>query len=279
MAMAYGNVYVAQVAFGAKDAQTVKAFLEAEAYPGPSLIIAYSHCIAHGYDMAYGLDQQKLAVESGLLAALPLRPAPGGRRASRRSCSTRRRRRPRRQATCDESALPLTAQQDPERFKELVERAQQRIQRTAARSTHELAKSATPKPQIDQTPMRSDNGPDDELPRLELPHPLHAGRLAARRRPRHRAPARGRRRRGHRDALAVRGADRAGAVRPDAHDARRTTSRPPRRCRTFPRPTTSRSGPTVPRAAAARIKQRVGVPVIALAQRHDAPRAGSSTRG
>ena len=66
MAMGYGHVYVAQVAFGAKDAQTVKAFLEAESYPGPSLIIAYSHCIAHGYDMAHGLDQQKLAVEAAV---------------------------------------------------------------------------------------------------------------------------------------------------------------------------------------------------------------------
>ncbi|KAA0254126.1 MAG: pyruvate:ferredoxin (flavodoxin) oxidoreductase [Acidobacteria bacterium] len=66
MAMSYGNVYVARVAFGSKDAQTVRAFLEAESYPGPSLIIAYSHCIAHGYDMAYGLEQQKLAVNSGI---------------------------------------------------------------------------------------------------------------------------------------------------------------------------------------------------------------------
>ncbi|HEY65150.1 MAG TPA: pyruvate:ferredoxin (flavodoxin) oxidoreductase [Caldilineae bacterium] len=65
MAMTYGNVYVAQVAFGANDAQTVRAFLEAESYDGPSLIIAYSHCIAHGIDMAKGLDQQKLAVDSG----------------------------------------------------------------------------------------------------------------------------------------------------------------------------------------------------------------------
>jgi pyruvate-ferredoxin/flavodoxin oxidoreductase len=65
MAMAYGSVYVARVAFGAKDAQTVKAFQEAEAHNGPSLIIAFSHCIAHGYDLAYGLDQQKLAVETG----------------------------------------------------------------------------------------------------------------------------------------------------------------------------------------------------------------------
>jgi pyruvate-ferredoxin/flavodoxin oxidoreductase len=66
MAMGYGNVYVARVAFGAKDTQTVKAFLEAESFPGPSLIIAYSHCIAHGYDMAFGLDQQRRAVESGI---------------------------------------------------------------------------------------------------------------------------------------------------------------------------------------------------------------------
>ena len=66
MAMSYGNVYVARVAFGARDQQTVKAFVEAEAYPGPSLIIAYSHCIAHGYDLSFGARQQKRAVESGV---------------------------------------------------------------------------------------------------------------------------------------------------------------------------------------------------------------------
>ncbi len=65
MAMVYGSVYVARVAFGAKDAQTVKAFQDAESFPGPSLILAYSACIAHGYDLAHGLDQQKLAVETG----------------------------------------------------------------------------------------------------------------------------------------------------------------------------------------------------------------------
>lgn len=65
MAMSYGNVYVAKVAMGANDAQTVRAFLEAEAYDGPSLIIAYSHCIAHGINMSKGLDAQKLAVDSG----------------------------------------------------------------------------------------------------------------------------------------------------------------------------------------------------------------------
>ncbi len=65
MAMMYGNVYVARIAMGSNDAQTIKAFMEAEAWPGPSLIIAYSHCIAHGYDMVHGFDQQKLAVNSG----------------------------------------------------------------------------------------------------------------------------------------------------------------------------------------------------------------------
>ena len=80
MAMAYGHVYVARVAFGAKDVQTVKAFQEAESYHGPSLIIAYSHCIAHGYDMAYGAEQQKLAVDSGVWPLYrfdPRRPAQG----------------------------------------------------------------------------------------------------------------------------------------------------------------------------------------------------------
>jgi pyruvate-ferredoxin/flavodoxin oxidoreductase len=64
-AIRYGNVYVAQVAMGANDTHTVKAFMEAEAHNGPSLIIAYSQCIAHGIDMAKGMHQQKLAVESG----------------------------------------------------------------------------------------------------------------------------------------------------------------------------------------------------------------------
>jgi len=65
MAMNYGNVYVASVALGAKDDQTLKAFLEAEAFDGPSIIIAYSHCIAHGINMTTGMNQQKALVESG----------------------------------------------------------------------------------------------------------------------------------------------------------------------------------------------------------------------
>jgi len=65
IAMSYGSVYVASVAMGAKDEHTLKAFLEAEAYDGPSIIIAYSHCIAHGINMTTGMADQKMAVDSG----------------------------------------------------------------------------------------------------------------------------------------------------------------------------------------------------------------------
>ncbi len=66
IAMSYGHVYVASIAYGAKDAHTVKALQEAAAYPGPSLVIAYSPCIAHGYDLSRQTEQQKLAVDCGV---------------------------------------------------------------------------------------------------------------------------------------------------------------------------------------------------------------------
>ena len=74
-AVSYGSVYVAQVALGGNDAHVVKAFQEAEAHEGPSLIIAYSSCIAHGYDLVHGLEQQKLAVESGYWPLMRYNPA------------------------------------------------------------------------------------------------------------------------------------------------------------------------------------------------------------
>jgi pyruvate-ferredoxin/flavodoxin oxidoreductase len=75
IAMSYGYVYVARIAMGANDQQTLRAFLEADAYDGPSLIIAYSHCIAHGIDMRKGLEQQKLAVNSGIWPLYRYNPA------------------------------------------------------------------------------------------------------------------------------------------------------------------------------------------------------------
>ena len=78
MAVNYGSVYVARVAFGSNDSHTIKAFMEAEAWDGPSLIIAYSHCIAHGYDLIHGLDQQKAAVNSGYWPLFRYNPALAG---------------------------------------------------------------------------------------------------------------------------------------------------------------------------------------------------------
>lgn len=74
IAMTYGSVYVAKVALGADNSQTVKAFLEAERFKGTSLIIAYSQCIGHGYDLAYGMEQQKRAVQSGYWPLLRYNP-------------------------------------------------------------------------------------------------------------------------------------------------------------------------------------------------------------
>jgi pyruvate-ferredoxin/flavodoxin oxidoreductase len=73
-AISYGNVYVAQIAMGANPQQTLLAMREAEAYNGPSLILAYSHCIAHGIDMANGLNQQRLAVKSAYWPLLRYNP-------------------------------------------------------------------------------------------------------------------------------------------------------------------------------------------------------------
>ncbi len=75
MAMTYGNVYVASVAVGANRIHTIRAFTEAESYPGPSLIIAYSPCIAHGYNLRYGIRQQKLAVDSGAFLLYRFNPS------------------------------------------------------------------------------------------------------------------------------------------------------------------------------------------------------------
>ena len=128
MAMAYGNVYVAQVAMGAKDAQTVNAFLEAEAFHGPSLIIAYGHCIAHGYDLACGLSHQRLAVDSGYwpLYRFDPRRATSGQPALVLDAAT---------PHADvgelmklESRFQTTAQHDTVRYDELLARARQQIE-------------------------------------------------------------------------------------------------------------------------------------------------------
>ncbi len=124
MAMGYGNVYVARVAYGAKDVHTVRTFIEAESYPGPSLIIAYSHCIAHGYDLAHGLDQQKLAVESGVWPLYrfdPRRIAAGEPPLKLDSGAPKI---PVKQYMRNETRFRMTEKLDPERYKLLLTWAQ-----------------------------------------------------------------------------------------------------------------------------------------------------------
>lgn len=75
IAMSHGSAYVARVAMGANDGHTLNVFREAEAFHGPSLILAYSHCVAHGYDMAHGMEQQKLAVQTGYWPLMRYNPA------------------------------------------------------------------------------------------------------------------------------------------------------------------------------------------------------------
>jgi len=132
MAMAYGYVYVAKVAFGAKDAQTVKAFQEAEAYPGTSLIIAYSHCIAHGYDLAFGLEQQKLAVDAGywpLYRFDPRRAAAGDTPLVLESPAPKI---DLAKYALNESRYRMVEQAFPERFKELLAAAQAEVKQRYA---------------------------------------------------------------------------------------------------------------------------------------------------
>jgi pyruvate-ferredoxin/flavodoxin oxidoreductase len=132
MAMAYGNVFVAQVAMGAKDAQTLKAFVDAEAYPGPSLIIAYSHCIAHGYDMAFGLEHQKLAADSGYWPLYHYDPRRAETGESPLVLDSPAPKIEVSKLMATETRFQLTAQQDPDRYRDLVARAQGQIQRRLA---------------------------------------------------------------------------------------------------------------------------------------------------
>ena len=124
MAMAYGSVYVARVAMGGDDAQTVRAFLEADAYDGPSLIVAYSHCINHGYDMLYGLDQQKIAVQSGYWPLLRYNPALAAEGKNPMQLDSKTPTRPLSDYTKSETRYTMLAHSDPSAAKKLADLAQ-----------------------------------------------------------------------------------------------------------------------------------------------------------
>ncbi|HYV25834.1 MAG TPA: thiamine pyrophosphate-dependent enzyme, partial [Pyrinomonadaceae bacterium] len=126
-AMRYGNVYVAQIAMGANDAHTVKTFLEAEAHPGPSLIIAYSQCIAHGIDMAKGMTQQKLAVESGYWPLYRYNPALENEGKNPFQLDSKDPKIPLQDYIYTEGRYRMLQRSDPEAAKLLLEQAQQAV--------------------------------------------------------------------------------------------------------------------------------------------------------
>jgi pyruvate-ferredoxin/flavodoxin oxidoreductase len=124
IAMSYGGIYVAKVAFGFRDAQTVKAFQEAESYNGPSLILAYSHCIAHGYDMAHGCDQQKLAVDAGHWPLFRFDPRRLDKGEVPLQMDSGAPKIPMLQYVRNETRYRMIEQQNPEHFKKLMDQAQ-----------------------------------------------------------------------------------------------------------------------------------------------------------
>jgi len=127
MAMAYGNVYVAQVAMGASDAQTVRAFLEAGSYEGPSLIIAYCHCIAHGFDLVKGMEQQSLAVESGYWPLYRYDPRLKAEGRNPFQLDSKPPRIPLKDYAYNETRYRMLAQSMPERAELLLEEAQRAV--------------------------------------------------------------------------------------------------------------------------------------------------------
>ena len=124
MAMNYGNVYVAKVAMGANDAHTIRAFLEAEAYDGPSIIIAYSHCIAHGIDMSKGLECQKLAVDSGHWQLFRYNPALAAEGKNPFKLDSKAPKIPLAQYAYNETRYKMLTKSQPEEAKKLMDQAQ-----------------------------------------------------------------------------------------------------------------------------------------------------------
>ena len=128
-AISYGSVYVARVAMGSSDTHTVKAFREAEAFPGPSLIIAYSHCIAHGYDMAFGMNQQKAAVLSGYWPLMRYNPALRKEGKNPFQLDSKAPSIPLKQYAYQEARYSMLARSDPETARNLLRIAQDDVNR------------------------------------------------------------------------------------------------------------------------------------------------------
>ncbi|HEY9709009.1 MAG TPA: hypothetical protein V6D48_12480, partial [Oculatellaceae cyanobacterium] len=127
IAMSYGNAYVASVAMGARDEHTLKAFLEAEAYEGPSLIIAYSHCIAHGINMSTGMQQQKATVDSGRWLLYRYNPARAEQGENPLQLDSRSPKLSVEQSMYKENRFKMLTRGKPEEAKQLLKEAQEDV--------------------------------------------------------------------------------------------------------------------------------------------------------
>jgi pyruvate-ferredoxin/flavodoxin oxidoreductase len=136
MAMHYGHVFVASVAIGAQDAHTVRVLREAEAHPGPSLVIAYSPCIAHGYDLVFGGDQQKRAVQSGVWPLFHYDPKRGERGEPPLVVDTPAGSLPVAEYMRNEARFRMVEKIDPAGFRRYALGAQQAAQRRVATYQH-----------------------------------------------------------------------------------------------------------------------------------------------
>jgi pyruvate-ferredoxin/flavodoxin oxidoreductase len=125
--MTYGNVYVAQVAMGARDTQTVKAFVEAESYDGPSLVIAYSHCIAHGITMRKGFDQHQRAVDSGAWVLYRYDPRRAAQGLNPLQLDSKAPKIPLKDYAYNETRFKMLTQSKPEQAERLLALAQQDV--------------------------------------------------------------------------------------------------------------------------------------------------------
>ncbi|CAA7625984.1 pyruvate:ferredoxin (flavodoxin) oxidoreductase [Magnetospirillum sp. SS-4] len=132
MAMAYEDVYVANIAFGSKDVQTTRALQDAVSWPGVSLIVAYSHCIAHGYDLAHGLDQQKLAVDAGYWPLYRWDPRKLGTNESPLTLDSKEPTGSLADFMKGEARFQMVERADPERYQGLVGTAEANIRRRFA---------------------------------------------------------------------------------------------------------------------------------------------------
>ena len=127
IAMSYGNVYVAQVSFGANDMQLIKALNEAEAFDGPSLVIAYSHCIAQGFNLADGLNHQKDAVETGAWPLYRYNPDNAKNGKAPLMLDSKAPSRPLAEYMSNEARFQIVNKTNPERYETLLNKAQENV--------------------------------------------------------------------------------------------------------------------------------------------------------